>query len=374
MSTPTTNSIMSERHFNLLTPVTEIGQNIYNIHTAMLVICLVIALGVFGVMFYSIIKHNKKNNPVPAKFNDSLTVEIIWTIVPFLIVIGLGMLATKTVISIKDTTNSDITIKVIGEQWKWGYEYLEGEGKGINFVSTLLTPREQIENYSKAHGGTGEKFAPKGVNYNMEVDNELVVPVNKKIRIITTATDVIHAFAVPQFGLKQDAIPGFLRDTWFKADEVGIYRGQCSELCGKEHAYMPIVVRVVTDKEYTKWVEDQKKLAAANADDPTKTYTKEELMARGKTVFEANCTLCHGANGEKKEGGQAPGLDKDAIVLGDKAKQISVLLNGQNAGMPAWKDSLNDVEIASVITYTRNSWSNQSGEVQPSEITAARSK
>ncbi len=350
------------RALNFQTPVTPIASQIYSLHTLMLVICLVIFVAVFGVMFYSILKHRKSLGHKSATFHESTTVEIAWTVVPFLIVIGMALPATKTVVAMKDTSNADLTIKATGMQWKWGYDYLKGEGEGISFLSNLSTPREQVNDASK----------PKNNEYLLEVDNEVVVPVNKKVRIVTTANDVIHAWAVPSFGVKQDAIPGFVRDTWFKAEKVGVYRGQCSELCGKEHAFMPIVVNVVSAADYTKWVDGKKKEMASKADDPNKVWTVDELKTRGAQVYATNCVACHQATG-KGVPGAFPALDGDAVVNGPKPPQINILLNGKNA-MPAWKGVLSDTEIAAVITYTRNNWSNHAAEniVQPAEVLAAR--
>ncbi|MBR7794166.1 cytochrome c oxidase subunit II [Undibacterium sp. FT147W] len=354
------------RQLNLQTPVTQIAEQIYSIHNLMLVICLVIFVAVFGVMFYSILKHRKSLGHKAASFHESTTVEIAWTVVPFLIVIGMALPATKTVVAMKDTSNADITIKATGMQWKWGYDYLKGEGEGISFLSTLSTPRTQV-------GSPG--VAPteaRGDNYLLEVDNQVVVPVNKKVRIITTANDVIHSWTIPAFGVKQDAIPGFVRDTWFKAEKIGVYRGQCVELCGKEHAFMPIVVNVVSDDDYKKWVDTKKKEMAAKADDPSKVWTGDELKQRGEKVYAANCVACHQATG-KGVPGAFPALDGSLIVNGVKVDQVGILLNGKNA-MPSWKSTLSDTEIAAVITYTRNSWSNKAAEniVQPAEVLAAR--
>ncbi|MBY0573822.1 MAG: cytochrome c oxidase subunit II [Undibacterium sp.] len=327
-----------------------------------------LADAVFGVMFYSIFKHRKSVGHKAATFHESTTVEILWTIVPFFIVIGMALPATKTVVSMKDTSNADITIKATGMQWKWGYDYLKGEGEGIAFLSTLKTPRSQV-------GAPGE--APteaRGINYLLEVDNEVVVPVNKKVRIITTANDVIHAWTIPAFGVKQDAIPGFVRDTWFKAEKIGTYRGQCVELCGKEHAFMPIVVNVVSEADYTTWVDAKKKEMAALADDPNKVWTVDELKQRGEKVYATNCVSCHQANG-KGVPGAFPALDGSAIVAGARAAQINIVMNGKaGTAMSPWKGILSDTEIAAAITYTRNSWSNKSAEniVQPAEILAAR--
>jgi cytochrome c oxidase subunit 2 len=350
---------------------TQIASEIHTLHNWMMIVCLVIFIAVFGVMFYSILKHRKSVGHKAATFHESTAVEIAWTVVPFLIVIGMALPATRTVVGMKDTSNADITIKATGMQWKWGYDYLKGEGEGISFVSNLSTPREQI----------GQPGVPatqaRGENYLMEVDNEVVVPVNKKIRVVTTATDVIHAWMIPAFGVKQDAIPGFVRDTWFKSEHTGTFRGNCAELCGKEHAFMPIVVKVVTADEYTAWVNAKKAEMAALADDPNKTWTIDELTTKGEKVYAANCAVCHQANGKGVPNAFAP-LDGSAIVNGAKGDQIHVLLNGQKTGkypaeMPAWKQ-LSDTDIAAVITYTRNNWSNKPAEniVQPAEIVAAR--
>lgn len=351
---------------NLTTGVTKIAQEQSWLHWYMLIICSVVFVLVFGVMFYSIWKHRKSVGHKPANFHESVTVEVIWTLVPFVIVILMALPATKVVVAMKDTTNSDLTIKAVGMQWKWGYEYIKGEGEGIGFVSTLdATHREMSENGGPQSGQTVD-------NYLLQVDNPLVVPVNKKIRIITTANDVIHAFAVPAFGIMQDAIPGFVRDTWFRAEKVGDYYGQCAKLCGKEHSYMPIHVKVVSTEDYTKWVNGEQKKLAAKADDPGKVWTMDDMLKRGEKVYAANCAACHQVNG--KGAGPIKPLDGAAVVLdADKSKQIMVLLNGQNNGaMPGWKQ-LSDTDLAAVISYTKNNWSNKTGQlVQPADILAAR--
>ncbi|WP_374518373.1 cytochrome c oxidase subunit II [Undibacterium squillarum] len=354
------------RQINLQAPVTKIAEDIYSLHNLMLGICLTIFVIVFGVMFYSIIAHRKSVGHKAATFHESTSVEIAWTVVPFIIVILMALPATKTVVAMKDTSSPDLTIKVTGMQWKWGYDYLKGEGEGISFLSTLATPRTQI-------GAPGVlPTEARTDNYLLEVDNPVVVPVNKKVRLITTANDVIHSWTIPAFGVKQDAIPGYVRDTWFKAEKTGVYRGQCVELCGKEHAFMPIVVNVVTEEEYKNWVAAKKKEMAAKADDPAKVWTLDELKQRGEKVYAANCVACHQATG-KGIPGAFPALEGSAVVTGPKAAQIGILLNGKNA-MPAWKSTLSDTEIAAVITYTRNSWSNKAAEnlVQPAEVLAAR--
>ena len=347
---------------NLDPPVTEIAADQQWLHYFLLVICTVIFIGVFGVMFYSIFYHRKSRGAKAANFHESTTVEIVWTIVPFVIVILMALPATKVVVAMKDTSAADLTIKATGIQWKWGYDYLKGEGEGIGFLSTLDLSQREMSDAGK----------PSGDDYLLKVDNPLVVPVDKKIRIITTANDVIHAFFVPSLGIQETALPGFVRDTWFRADKIGTYYGQCSQLCGKEHSYMPIQVKVVSQADYTKWVEGKKQAMAAAADDPAKVWTLPDLLARGEKVYAGTCIACHQANG--KGGGPIKPLDGAAVVLDtDHGKQIHVLLNGQNNGaMPSWKQ-LSDTDLAAVITYTKNNWSNKTGQiVQPSEVLAAR--
>ena len=351
---------------NLPPAVTAIAREQQWLHWFMLILCTVIFVAVFAVMFYSIWKHRKSRGHKPATFHESVTVEIIWTVIPFIIVILMALPATKVVVAMKDTSNADVTIKATGMQWKWGYDYINGEGEGIGFVSTLDGEQREMSNNG------GPKKGQIVDDYLFKVDNPLVVPVDKKIRIITTANDVIHAFAVPAFGIKQDAIPGFVRDTWFRAEKIGDYHGQCQELCGKEHAYMPIHVKVVSAEDYSKWVEGEKKKMAALADDPSKVWTLAEITQRGEKVYAKNCVACHQTSG--KGAGAIKALDGAAVVLdADKAKQIKVLLNGQNNGtMPAWK-SLSDTDIAAVISYTKNHWSNQTGQVvQPADVAALR--
>ena len=349
---------------NMHEPMTRIAAEIGWLHWMMLAICFVIFLGVFGVMFYSIWAHRKSRGAKPAAFHESLGVEVAWTVIPFIIVIAMALPATKTVVAMKDTSNAEVTVKATGYQWKWGYEYLDGPATGISFLSNLSTPAAQM-------AGT----ETKGVNYLLEVDNPLVVPVDTKVRVITTAADVIHSWMVPALGVKQDAFPGLLRDTWFRAEQPGEFRGQCAELCGKDHAYMPIVVKVVSKDEYAAWVNEQRELMASQADDPTREWTGEELTARGQQVYAANCVACHQAGGQGVPGTFAALVDSPT-VLGPKAEQIDVVLHGRPGTAMASFAALSDVEIAAVITYTRNAWTNagkgQDPIVQPSEITAAR--
>jgi cytochrome c oxidase subunit 2 len=352
------------RQLNLPLAATKIAEEQAWLHWFMLIICTVIFVVVFGVMFYSIWKHRKSVGHKSATFHESVKVEIAWTVVPFIIVILMALPATKAVVASKDTSNAELTIKVTGYQWKWGYDYIKGEGEGIGFVSTLDNEHREMSN----NGAKGVDID----NYLLKVDNPLVVPVDKKVRIITTANDVIHAFAVPAFGVKQDAIPGFVRDTWFRAERTGDFYGQCQELCGKEHAYMPIHVKVLSATDYAAWVQDQQKKMAAKLDDPSKVWALDDILKRGEKVYAANCAACHQPSG--KGAGPIKPLDGAAVVLdADKTRQIKVLLNGQNNGtMPAWKQ-LSDTDLAAVISYTKNNWSNKTGQlVQPAEVKAAR--
>ncbi|SOD42083.1 cytochrome c oxidase subunit 2 [Nitrosovibrio sp. Nv4] len=346
---------------NLPEPQTIIARQIYDQHTMLLWICLAIFIGVFGVMFYSVLKHRKSVGYKAANFHHSTTVEIIWTIIPFFILVGMAFPATKTIIAMKDTSSPDITIKTTGYQWKWGYDYLTGEGEGISFLSNLATPRAQIENAS-----------PKEENYLLEVDNPVVVPIGKKVRIIITANDVLHAWWVPALGVKQDAIPGYIRDAWFTIDKPGTYRGQCAELCGKDHGFMPIVVEAVEPEKYTQWVAEQKSKSAAAVVDVSKEFTMDELKAEGEKVYAANCVACHQANGKGIPGTFAA-LDGSKVATGPKAGHIDIVMNGKTGTAMAAFKHLSDVQIAAVVTYERNAWGNTAGDVvQPSEINELR--
>lgn len=347
------------------TPQSPVARDVYDLHLIILGICVVIFVGVFGVMLYSIIKHRKSVGHKAAHFHENTTVEIIWTITPLFVLVLMMIPATKTLLTMRDASAPDMTIKATGYQWKWGYEYLQGEGEGIRFYSTLTTPRDQIEGR-----------AAKGQNYLLEVDNPVVVPVGRKVRVLTTAQDVIHSWWVPALGVKQDANPGFIRDAWFKADSPGIYRGQCTELCGKDHGFMPIVVHAVTPEKYAAWVAGQKKMMVATAVDPNKQWTLDELNARGAKVYSANCVACHQASG-KGIPPTFPALSGSQVVNGPKAEQINVLLNGvakdgKPTAMVSFKQ-LSDADLAAVITYTRNSWDNKTGEaVMPADVKAQR--
>jgi cytochrome c oxidase subunit 2 len=348
--------------FNFPEPATKLARDIMDLHNMMMVIILVIFVGVFAVMFYAIYAHRKSKGHPADDFHENTMVEALWTIIPLLILIGMVVPVTKTVLAMRDTSQPDITVKATGYQWKWGYDYLKGEGEGIRFLSVLSTPRDQING-----------SAPKGEHYLQEVDRPLVVPVGKKIRVVTTATDVIHSWAIPAFAVKQDAIPGFVRDTQFTAEREGTFRGQCTELCGKDHGFMPVVVEVVSAEKYSNWVAEQKRMIEAAAAEAGKTQAIEELMSRGEKIYAANCVACHQPTGQGIPG-TFPALDASKVVLGPKNAQIDLVLNGKTGtAMAAFGQQLSDAEIAAVITYTRNSWSNKTGEaVQADEIKAAR--
>jgi cytochrome c oxidase subunit 2 len=354
----------AEMRLNLQDPQTIVAHDIYELHNVILAICVIIFIVVFGAMLYSIVKHRKAVGHRAEQFHENTTVEILWTVVPFLILVGMAYPSTKTLLAMRDTSGADMTIKATGFQWKWRYDYLEDD---VSFYSNLATPREQIQNQ-----------APKGEHYLLEVDNPVVVPVGKRVRILTTANDVIHAWWVPAFGVKQDAIPGFVRDAWFKVDTPGTYRGQCAELCGKEHGFMPIVVEAVPEDKYKEWVAQQKskkaQTASAAAADANKTFTLDELKAQGEKVYTKTCVACHQANGQGLPP-TFPSLAGGKIATGPLAGHIDIVVNGskKNPAMVAWKNQLSDLEIAGVITYERNSFGNKTGDmVQPKDIAAAR--
>ena len=343
------------------TPASGMARDIDQLHQYIMWLIIVIFIGVFGFMFWSVYAHRKSKGHQAEQFHENTTVEILWTVIPAIILVIIAWPVTKTVIAQKDATAADLTIKVTGYQWKWGYDYIKGEGEGISFLSTLATPREQIEG-----------SAPKGENYLLEVDNEVVVPVGKKVRVIVTAADVIHAWWIPAFGAKQDAVPGFLRDIWFRAEETGTFRGQCTELCGKEHAFMPIVVRVVSPEDYSKWVGERKQVASASAEDASRAWSVDELLARGEKVYAANCVACHQASGRGAPPAFPP-LAGSKVVTGPEQAQIDVVLNGRpNTAMAAFAKQLSDTDVAAVVTFTRKSWGNKASEVQPAEVKERR--
>ncbi|MCM2329309.1 MAG: cytochrome c oxidase subunit II [Lysobacter sp.] len=361
---------------DILPPASPIAQQIYDLHWAIMWVCIVIFVVVFGAMFYSIFKHRKSAGAKAAHFHENTTVEVIWTVIPFLILVGMAYPATRTVLEMKDASSPDLTIKVTAYQWAWEYDYLQD---GVKFNSLLSTPRAQIEEWQK-------KGEAKNPDYLLEVDNPMVVPAGKKVRLLVTANDVIHGWYVPQLGVNQYGIPGFVKDTWFKADKPGVYRGQCSQICGKEHGYMPIVVVAKAPEDYAKWVKEQQAKnpqaaapqqvaaaapVAAVAEDPNRKWTADELRAAGEKVYAANCVACHQATG-KGMPPAFPALDGSKLTNGPKAAQIALVLNGKQGTAMASFSRLTDAELAAVITYTRTAWGNKAGEVQPSEVRAAR--
>ncbi len=353
----------AEYQLNLRPGVTSFSQGAYEIHTLVMWICVAIGIIVFGAMIYSIIMHRKSRGHEAAKFDDNLTVEIIWTIVPFIILGFMAVPATKILLAMEDVSDSDMSIKITGYQWKWNYDYNVGEdAQDISFFSNLSTPIEEIKNK-----------ATKGKYYLLEVDNRVVVPANKKIRLLITSNDVIHSWWIPAFGVKQDAIPGYINTAWFKTDKIGTYRGQCAELCGTNHGFMPIVVQVVSQTDYDKWLASKKQSAAAAVASSNKTWSKAELMDHGKTVYSTTCVGCHQTNGEGIPN-VFPALKGSAIATGDVSKHINILLHGRSGtAMQAFGPQLDDADLASLITYERNAWGNNTGDVvQPADIKAAR--
>ena len=343
---------------NMTPGVTPNSHAVYGLHMTVLWICVAIGVVVFGAMFYSIINHRKSKGAVAAKFHESTTVEILWTIIPFLILIAVAIPATKTLISMEDTSDSDLTIKVTGYQWKWKYDYLD---TGISFFSVLATPRDQITDQQ-----------PKGDHYLLEVDNPVVVPINKKIRFLTTAEDVIHAWWVPALGFKKDAIPGFINESWALIEQPGVYRGQCAELCGKDHGFMPIVVVAKNEADYNSWLAEQKSATAAATASAGREWSKEELMAKGEQVYATNCAACHQATGMGIPGA-FPALAGSPIATGPAEEHMDRVMNGKpGTAMAAYKGLLNDADLAAVITFERNSWGNSASVVQPSAVKAAR--
>ncbi|MGD8999233.1 MAG: cytochrome c oxidase subunit II [Granulosicoccaceae bacterium] len=347
---------------NLRQGVTEVSNNGYDLHMIILWICTIVGAGVFAVMIYSLMNHTKAKNPTPATFHENHKLEIVWTLIPFVILVGMAIPATSALLKLEDTRDADMTIKVTGYQWKWHYEYMDGDAEGVKYFSSLATPRDQIENK-----------ADKGENYLLEVDNRLVIPKGKKVRFLMTANDVIHNWWVPDFGFKKDAIPGYINESWARAEQTGTYRGQCAELCGKDHGFMPIVVDVVEEADYLAWAEGQKAQAAADVAAAGKAFSKDELMARGEKVYNANCAACHQANGQGLPG-VFPALAGGPIATGPAAGHIDIVVHGskKNPAMAAFGAQLNDVDLAAVITFERNSWGNDAGVVQPADVKAAR--
>jgi cytochrome c oxidase subunit II len=341
---------------NMSPGVTSAGQAIYDLHMVILWICVVIGVLVFGVMLYSIIYHRKSRGFKASNFHESTKVEIAWTVVPFLILIGMAVPATSTLIHVYDTDDAEMDILVTGYQWKWKYEYLNENGDNVSFFSNLRTPQSEVYNSEE-----------KGEHYLLEVDEPVVIPVDTKVRLLVTANDVIHSWWVPELAVKRDAIPGFINETWTRADEVGIYRGQCAELCGKDHGFMPIVVNVVSKEDYAAWLDKKQQQAAQIKELMAQTFTMDELVARGKGVYEGYCAACHGVNGQ---GGLGTPIAGSAVATGDISGHLQIGINGVPGSlMQAFGGQLNDVDMAAVLTYQRNAFGNNMGDmVQPIDV------
>ncbi|MEP1471386.1 MAG: cytochrome c oxidase subunit II [Halieaceae bacterium] len=336
--------------------VTALGQDIFDLHMIIFWICVIIGVLVFGVMFYSIYYHRKSRGVTPATFHESTKVEIAWTVVPFFILIGMAVPATTTLLDIYDTDDAEMDILITGFQWKWKYEYLNEEGDNVTFFSNLRTPQNEIYNSEQ-----------KGEHYLLEVDEPVVIPVNTKVRLLVTANDVIHAWWVPELAVKRDAIPGFINETWTLATEEGIYRGQCAELCGKDHGFMPIVVNVVSKEEYGEWLASKQAEASEIKALMAQTFTLDQLMERGESVYERSCLACHGAKGE---GGVGTAIAGSAIATGELGGHLEIGINGvAGTAMQAFGGQMNDVDMAAVITYQRNAFGNNMGDmVQPIDV------
>jgi cytochrome c oxidase subunit 2 len=341
---------------NMPQGVTEVSHKVYNLHMIILWICTIIGVGVFGVMFYSIYYHRKSRGVTPATFHESTRVEIAWTVVPFIILIGMAVPATSTLLEIYDNDDADMDVLVTGYQWKWKYEYLNENGENVSFFSNLRTAQSEIYNNEE-----------KGEHYLLEVDEPLVLPADTKVRFLVTANDVIHSWWVPQLAVKRDAVPGFVNEAWTRTSEEGVYRGQCAELCGKDHGFMPIVVNVVSKEEYDDWLGAKQSEAAEIKELMAQTFTLDELMERGEAVYGRACLACHGARGE---GGVGKAIAGSAIATGDLATHLDVGINGvPGSAMQAFGGQLNDVEMAAVITYQRNAFGNNMGDlVQPIDV------
>lgn len=345
--------------YNLPVGVTDISRDVYELHMTIFYICCVIGLVVFAIMFWAIIHHRKSKGAVPAQFHESTKIEILWTAIPFVILIGMAVPATKTLIAMEDTTKADLTIKVTGSQWKWHYEYLDHD---VSFYSVLSTPREQITNQDQ-----------KTETYLLDVDKPLIIPKGKKVRFLMTSDDVIHSWWVPEFAVKKDANPGFINEAWTKVNETGIYRGQCAELCGKDHGFMPVVVEVKEPAEFDQWLAnaqlEKAQAAAAEKASLDLTLSQDELMTLGEQVYMANCAACHQPTGMGLPG-VFPALKDSPIALGDVKAHIDIVVHGKPAtAMQGYSKMLSLKELAAVVTYERNAWGNNTGDsVQPSDI------
>lgn len=359
----------ADKQLNLTKGVTDISNEVYDLHMFALYICTIIGVIVFGAMIWSMIFHRKSKGVEPASFHESTKVEILWTVIPIVILIAMAVPATKTLVSMENNEDSDLTIQITGSQWKWHYKYFDEE---IEFYSVLSTPREQFENL------TGEGEA-KGENYLLEVDKHLVIPANKKVRFLITSDDVIHSWWVPAFAVKQDANPGFINEAWAIVPKPGIYRGQCAELCGKDHGYMPVVVEVKSEEDYALWIEEQNQLianaAAEEAASLNASLSQDELMQLGETTYNAYCAACHQPNGLGLPPA-FPALKGSPIATtGSVADHIDIVFNGKaGTGMQGYGKQLSMKEIAAVVTYERNAWGNNTGDtVQAADVQSATS-
>lgn len=355
-------NLQADWGLNMPQGVTQISRDTYDLHMQILWWCVAIGVVVFGVMLWSIINHRKSKGAVSASFHESTKVEIVWTIIPFIILILMAIPATRVLTQAYDTSESDLDIQVIGYQWRWEYRYLRQDSleEEVSFFSSLSTSREAINNQ-----------VPKEDSYLLEVDNPLVIPINKKVRFLVTSNDVIHAWWVPDFAVKKDAIPGFINEVWAIVEEPGVYRGQCAELCGLEHGFMPIVVHAVPQDEYDAWYAGRQEQASATLALASSTITLDEAMAQGETIYTRSCVVCHQAGGA----GLAPAfpaLAGSSVVNGDLTANIELILNGvPGTAMAAYARQLNPVDLASILTYIRNSFGNSTGDlVQPADINA----
>jgi cytochrome c oxidase subunit 2 len=352
---------------NMREGVTATSRSVYDLHMTIFWVCCAIGVIVFGAMIYSIIYHRKSKGAVAAQFHESTTMEVLWTVVPIVILVSMAIPATSTLLAMEDSSQADMTVKVTGIQWKWKYDYVDGDAAGVSFISSLHPKHNEARLL-----GSDVDVAQFGDEYLLDVDNPLVIPTGKKVRFLLTAADVIHAWWVPDLGWKKDAIPGFVNEAWTQVDEPGVYRGQCAELCGKDHGFMPIVVVAKAPEDYAIWVAEQKSAADAEAASAEREWTQDELMAKGEQVYNTNCGACHQPNGQGLPPA-FPAIAGSAIATGDPAAHISLVLNGKpGTAMAAYRDILNDADMAAVLTYQRNSWGNDAGIIQPAAIKAAR--
>lgn len=352
---------------NMREGVTETSRSVYDLHMTIFWVCCVIGIVVFGAMIYSMIYHRKSKGAVPAQFHESTTMEVLWTVVPIVILVSMAVPATTTLLAMEDTSNADMSIKVTGIQWKWKYDYVDGEGAGVSFVSSLHPKHNEARLLN-----SGVDLSQFGDQYLLDVDNPLVIPTGKKVRFLLTAADVIHAWWVPDLGWKKDAIPGFINEAWTKVDEPGVYRGQCAELCGKDHGFMPIVVVAKSPEDYSAWVAEQQAATRAVEASAEREWSMDELMAKGEQVYTTNCAACHQANGQGLPPA-FPSVVGSPITTGEAEAHISFVLNGKpGTAMAAYRDILDDVSLAAVLTYQRNSWGNAASTVQPADVKVAR--